>query len=372
MKTVWILGAGASFSASNHVMPMLNDLPTFAYENGIYRKHADDHEFGLLKDFVQDNVGKSLTRGAKINFEQCMTNLEISYSRTKESKYRTATESLTKLIKEIINFAESGIAASREYEKLRMLVAQDEQNSILSFNWDSLLDQALSHKRNSWDDLLESSTQVYQSFLVNFSTEGAKTIERIGRGGLGKLSKGVYLKLHGSINWYICPTAHCSHHHLIHLSDPDETKLTCGECGACLSSLIVPPTLNKNIDATPLINRIWGMARNEIASAERIIIWGYSLPPTDFYSDWLLRQSSDKLKELVLINPEAKLKKGDGFVLRAEYLNRFEKLANVVSGNSGELYGFEKFEDYQNDRSRLLPSHVTGRISQTLPSVKQG
>jgi hypothetical protein len=68
--------------------------------------------------------------------------------------------------------------------------------------------------------------------------------------------------------------------------------------------MIIPPVLKKEYRQYPLIRRIWNIASKEIESADEIIIWGYSLPPTDFLVFGLLRQARDKsLKRLILINP---------------------------------------------------------------------
>ena len=39
--------------------------------------------------------------------------------------------------------------------------------------------------------------------------------------------------------------------------------------------------------------------------ARELVIWGYSLPPTDFYSQWLFRQAPPhRLERVRIINPE--------------------------------------------------------------------
>ncbi len=53
-------------------------------------------------------------------------------------------------------------------------------------------------------------------------------------------------------------------------------------------------------------NFLWNIAVQEIKQANEIVIWGYSLPPTDFHSQWLLRKADSKnLQRVWVINPAA-------------------------------------------------------------------
>ena len=92
-------------------------------------------------------------------------------------------------------------------------------------------------------------------------------------------------------------------------SDPE-----CSECGEHMPRLVVPPVLNKNVRNYPLVRRIWNTAEAHIRDARELVIWGYSLPPTDFYAQWLLRQApSHALERIAIINPNVN---DDAFVGR--------------------------------------------------------
>ena len=77
------------------------------------------------------------------------------------------------------------------------------------------------------------------------------------------------------------------------------------------------------------------------------MIWGYRLPPTDFYNRWLFRQKSDKLKKVSIINPECFNKKRKNkklprnMVFLDPFLDIF-KASKIVP----EISYYENYTDY--------------------------
>ncbi len=108
-----------------------------------------------------------------------------------------------------------------------------------------------------------------------------------------------------------------------------------------MSRLIVPPTLSKGINSAPTIRRIWTVADQQLGAASDLVIWGYGLPATDFYSAWLLRRSNAiPLDSFTLINPEVE---DDAFV------TRLEKVALGGKIPKGGTIKFRSFTDYLTD-----------------------
>jgi hypothetical protein len=73
---------------------------------------------------------------------------------------------------------------------------------------------------------------------------------------------------------------------------------------------IVPPTLRKQLSGgseTGPLRDAWTHAYQALSRAERIVAIGYSLPPTDFHAEWLLRTSVQKNEhakiDLIVVNP---------------------------------------------------------------------
>ena len=78
--------------------------------------------------------------------------------------------------------------------------------------------------------------------------------------------------------------------------------------------------------------------------ANELTIWGYSLPPTDFHSSWLLRQAREApLHKLVIINPQAASEKTGK--VKATFIRRFK---NAFRGRIKEIdiSVFRTFGDY--------------------------
>ena len=116
--------------------------------------------------------------------------------------------------------------------------------------------------------------------------------------------KGFYLKLHGSIDWKYCANSNCGANNKVLIAE-------CGRCRRCfrrLNRLIIPPIINKQYKNYPFIEKIWTLASIQLDSAEEILIWGYRLPPTDFYSNWLLSKTSNNVIKVSIVNPACILK----------------------------------------------------------------
>jgi hypothetical protein len=118
----------------------------------------------------------------------------------------------------------------------------------------------------------------------------------------------------------------------------------CSECHEFLECLIIPPVLNKEYRQYPVIRRIWNLAVKEISSSNELVIWGYSLPATDFYSDWLLRQArSSSISKLIIIDPAVYDRRNNR--LRASFIRRFY---NIVRGKleKESIILYDSFMDY--------------------------
>ena len=144
------------------------------------------------------------------------------------------------------------------------------------------------------------------------------------------------IKLHGSINWGICPK--CK---LIYPISFDEflTKFhpslqrglsskpipirigskigSFYHLGACRTKLkniplLIPPTWNKT-DYHPNIKIVWKHAAKELAEAENIFIIGYSMPETDLFFKYLLGLGTinpmKRLRRFWVFNPDRELEK---------------------------------------------------------------
>ena len=125
------------------------------------------------------------------------------------------------------------------------------------------------------------------------------------------------LKLHGSLNWFVY-TGISKFPQLPEYRTPGkkgESILYSGSWwfaqypdlnGEIIVPIIVTPVLNKEIQKNKIIQNIWEKAKKELSSCERLIIGGYSFPPTDFNTRRLFLESSEthRPKEIIVINPD--------------------------------------------------------------------
>jgi hypothetical protein len=323
-KTVYILGAGASFVTG---APLLNDFLVSANflrnsKNDLIHKASFDNIFRWIDslrstayyvDYNIDNLehvfslaemmkqlglpeGKELCSDLKWLIletldELCRITLESPRGKDMHSHlapniiYSSFVKNITKL-----NNERKGINSnSFQYD------------SILTFNYDIMLDYALE----------------YHKIAFTYGLQENKT-------GLK------YLKLHGSTNWGKCKQcADCEivpmviKDHLSHRLEPNFEheislpikvgtsfwpQVTCQHCKemGVLEPVIIPPTWSKTIEHEQ-IKRVWKTAVQELQEASQIVIIGYSMPQTDTFFQYLLTlglQKNENLNRIVVANTD--------------------------------------------------------------------
>ena len=220
-------------------------------------------------------------------------------------------------------------------------------DTIITFNWDLLLDDVLGRGNSiAFAKSIPAGKQgsQYNQFVENLSaySEWLRAHSVTEPYSKWPTDTGYYLKLHGSIDWFYCSNESCHRYgNVFPLLDLTKDYY-CSECHEPFSLLLIPPVLNKGYRKYPLIRRIWSLAAQELRSATEIIIWGYSLPPTDFHSLWLIRQGrAAPFKKLIIINPYV-ITKNKTF--RTAFVNRFR---DIFNGIGAELLLYESFDDYR-------------------------
>jgi hypothetical protein len=132
-----------------------------------------------------------------------------------------------------------------------------------------------------------------------------------------------FLKLHGSLNWFVHTSRQAFPEYPESYKTPDNPKdgLVVIKSGFpwvrpdfsppddfewILEPVIVTPVLYKRLDGDDLIGRTWRRAREELFGCRRLVVAGYSFPPTDFAVRrlFLVGFVDGPPDELVVINPE--------------------------------------------------------------------
>ncbi len=343
-KRIFILGAGSSIGHSEGLFPSINDFLRKAE-----LKFGSDSEFKNVLDYAQKVTGKSLTRGS-INIEDFFTQIEIEIERSPSPKLLAIRSELLRLIQDILlKLGQKIVGRSGEYEDFYSIIKPSD--TIITFNWDLLLDNVLNREdilKERYETNQNKATGPYWNFILNLSAIGEMTYKHASIDlpyQEWQPEIGYYLKVHGSIDWFYCSNEHCrASSKVFPVLEPKQTHF-CSDCHEPLEFLIIPPVLNKGYRQYPLIRRIWNVAAKELSVADEIIIWGYSLPLTDFYALWLLRQArQSEIKKLVLINPSVLGRKRG---ISKSFVNRFYDIYHdKLPKESICLY--ESFRDYHN------------------------
>ena len=365
-KTVFILGAGASYSHSNKEFPLINDIFKTAKELGLL-SIIGENEFNTLyqdiRDYIKKKFGKDIFDSRqKMDIEEILTILEIDIEKIKNNKLQIIKDQIISII--LMTFYRLTLK-SNYYEEngdyYLLLNQLDEDDTIITYNWDVLLDNILGRKkliekikiRELYErDVENTPKKQYVNMLMDLSAYRDYHNFKIITPYEKYHSKGYFLKLHGSIDWLYCPNKDCG----LYSKVIPQNKIVgekyfiadykCSECSSRMKHLIIPPVLNKNFSSFPFIKKLWNIASEEIQIADKLVIWGYQLPPTDFYNKWLFRQTIDTLDTVSIINPSCFRKSKDKKIgENKQFLNNFLSIFNAGIKNP-EINYYEYFKDY--------------------------
>jgi len=372
-KTVFILGAGASYSHSNKEFPLINDIFKVAKKELVtpllYDMNTLNPDYGVVERYIRTNFNKSIFDiRHQLNIEDILTNLEIDIEKSKSNDLQIVRDRVMKII--LVTFFK--LTSKSEYYKKNgeyylFFDKLKDNDTIITYNWDLLLDNIFDRKRltsklenrDLSGDVMENiSKKQYLRMLIELSAYRDFTWDRTGAPYEKYHSKGYYLKLHGSIDWLYCPNEDCGSYSKVFPvkniigEEYFIADYKCSECSSRMKHLIIPPVLNKNYSNFPFIKKLWNIALEELKSADELVIWGYRLPPTDFYNMWLFRQKSDKLKRVSIINPECvrrinkKLKENNPFL--KPFLDIFK-----ASKIEPEMSYYKNYTDYVDNKKYL-------------------
>lgn len=314
MSTVYVIGAGASFGeslekrypeATPHQPPLTR---------GFFRTtllHAID--YGDVEESLKDLIAYvrktrlwdepfGTSRWESLDLEELLTEIEISREfQNAESdlgvRMTLLRNSLVRHIRRVLGLCTEG-ARGRHYHSLVNALANDD--SIITSNWDLLLDR----------EFLDQGRvcRQYANFFHRIRLDQQENLLAPYIRG-----NGLFLKLHGSLNWFRCVNLKCPSGGMLFSSHPlaDNALNAAGEdaacwyCGSSWNPIIIPPLLKKPITDDSIIRSIWGLAKETLETASRVVVIGFSAPPTDFYIYWLLRSTIGTREdiEVHVINP---------------------------------------------------------------------
>lgn len=349
-KRIFVLGAGSSIS-HDRSFPSIKDFFAKAREAGIDLSG----EFPELCQYALDNFGINIGDGSKtasVNIETIFTNLEIDLERSQNALLQQIKDQLLVMIQRILlQVAEKGKnSESKDGDLNRLVQLLGPSDTVITFNWDILLDGFLGREEVlQWiKHQGEPVKNCYWNFVAQMSGHGENILDNMEYRPpytTWDNKSGYFLKMHGSIDWIFCKNELCKIVGKGFLSQSIGQTRYCSNCHEPVEALLIPPVLNKQYRQYHLIRRIWNTALKEVETANDLIIWGYSLPETDFYSSWLLRNARKTLNTLTIINPDVIV--GDKRKINENYLARFRDIfKGFLQDDSIMLY--ENFNDYLN------------------------
>jgi len=162
--------------------------------------------------------------------------------------------------------------------------------TVISLNYDIIADNAFAEQYGCLPD-----------YACDIATERYRALPRAG----------LLLEIHGSLNWSYCPQ--CQRLELgvaasgktykvldeIYHVNPLEERYSCHgfpckSCAAPVEPILITPTKLKDYQNIH-VKAVWARAEQELNTADRAIIVGYSLPDDDLEVTYLLKRGLEKL-----------------------------------------------------------------------------
>lgn len=325
MKTVYILGAGFSVEAG---APTQIKLLSEAFR--LHREDEDAYDldrFNIFKDFLIIQLGFSEDEIHNVDIEDIFTPLDRCLSENSQfrgvklTKIMDVREAVFHVIGRTIQLILDNTEKSNQYiERFAMHLTKKasvrkDRNyracdpvSVLSTNWDILLDNAIYKTIINYDQNAVVDYCCYISSRDEHDESIKPGLEKLGEGGFNvKL-----LKLHGSLNWLQC--SRCMR--LYSRFFQKDGVLNYGHQESCrhcdknfpeergnhlLVSNLIMPTYIKDL-SNPQYKIIWQNAGLEISEADELIFIGYSLPSADFEMRQLLSRMTRRNAKIKVVD----------------------------------------------------------------------
>lgn len=326
-KTVYVLGAGCSKNYENPDAPLGLEPPLdrdfFEMAAKVLLQHDRIPDrfktlvlgtrslYHFQSTQISDILEEWLTSPMSLESTFTFVDIETENEGASGQFFRKARQELVKLVRLTFYRALEGPPCPL-HSKLATNIQQND--TVISYNYDILADNALflDNKMNENNYLVP----FWRTFYRGDWLSPRKPISNIR-----------LIKLHGSLNWLSCGRCNSLLCFLGEKTPEDyssslPTLVNCPHCGSNeLEYVLIPPILHKSYDL-PSMKLLWKTAENVLSSADRIVVIGYSLPPTDFRSELLFRLALGKKKVAIdIVNPDRD----------HQVLNRFKSILTPIS-----------------------------------------
>ena len=312
-KTVYFLGAGFSADAGG---PIQNDIIKFILKDNFDMIFRDEDDILNAKksfmNFVKNDLQIPMELWTEISLEDVFTPIDRSLLTGKSFKNYDVKElvnlreSFHLLMGAAINYGVDYFGKSKEYienfatyvnslAKERLDDQSKDQISIITTNWDLLLDNSLNKLVRSFSREEKgkgSKRLAVVDYCCYISSLDDDEYIKPGLLALGRDGYNVkYLKLHGSMNWLHCPNCQRMYIKYDEKTMLVKDKYYCKHCKSNfkinksntikLKSNLLLPTFIKDMSNIQ-IQLVWQNAGIELSEASKVVFAGYSLPSADF------------------------------------------------------------------------------------------
>jgi hypothetical protein len=355
IKTIIVLGAGASFGSEYANPPLINNFFEKANELGITKKR----EFNPLWKFIKDNFGLDL-RQILSQEKNGYVNIEQIYSLTSA----LGEDEIQKLLEKLLHWTlteTTKVYKNQSCSYHDIILKYINPNTIISFNYDLIIDKSLATIYRDWESgQIEKFDKIYDGRDFIDSNEFLKSYKKKNNGRFPLL-----YKLHGSLNqyydirkfeqtrsrerWinitteYIVPLTYAFDTQRIYryrpLRDyaPSTLMTSPGLYDAQRADLklnLTPPIYNK----TP---QDWDEILQELKTAGKIVFIGYSLADIDLWAIRLFRRGYQKHRHkndliVEVVNPDKK-KDVVSKIKSIYYDSNVTKVANTIKEYAEKL-----------------------------------
>lgn len=314
IDTLFVLGAGASYGLSSvktkknlysrQVTPLdasfLDHLANFKPNNG-WRKVSTEivlkHWFDR-RDAVEHGLEEAIIK--RVSQYDFLLNLHPTRIKGKCSNPDYLNHLSHLLAEYLIKCKANSSGATRRlmnYIFPPHTAISDYTNRIVTFNYDTIMERPLIERG-------VSKKKIYFDRIVAKEADGTR------RYADEKFLHPLILKLHGSVNWR-CSRKYFDQLITGQIDSAEKIVVWSDDKNSAVpdddeSPLIIPPIPNKPITASSLFQFLWTLAYEYMHEAKKIVIAGYSCPPTDTLARTMFSQfKSRKLEEIFVVDPNA-------------------------------------------------------------------
>ncbi|MFN3256208.1 MAG: hypothetical protein ACE37B_10960 [Ilumatobacter sp.] len=280
-RTVFLLGAGFS-KAVGREMPTMVELGAELARQLSGRTGAER----LLSD--AERVAVRAGRVPMNNLEVWLSSLATKQPFLREAdnlRRRSVFLEVSEMISEIIRSRETEVRSRPIPEWLQRIVTawHAMQTTVLTLNYDLLVESVVRALVLRGGDHKAQPVHIAGGVPPELPEKGQRFADEIS-------PTFTLRKLHGSINWF---GRHDSHDlfSVVRIdslvpgwasSAPASVSRNSAATIEGLSPILLPPVADKgSLYGNPTIGSLWRSAHRELNQARRLVLFGYSLPPTD-------------------------------------------------------------------------------------------